>query len=107
MTLQHLDPDQPDELTLEEEADAIRYSADIGPWRPAESNVVLLDNAADQQRKRVDTARARTAYLGGELYVTDGDDGRPLFITSCGAWTTAYGSVDEVEAWLDAKGAPK
>lgn len=62
---------------------------------------------AELIRKRQDTARARTAMISGQLHIMVGDDGLPLLIATCGAWTQSFRSLEQVEAWLDQVKAPK
>ena len=50
--------------------------------------------------KRIATARARVALLGGALHVIDNDRGRPVFIVSRWALTKELADIAAVEAWL-------
>lgn len=56
--------------------------------------------------KRLATARARCALWGGTLTVTEGDDGRPLFVISRWALCRQCVDLDEVDAFLRDVGAP-
>lgn len=49
-------------------------------------------------QKLVANLQARAALAGGSVVVTDGDDGRPLFVLSCGALTKQAASVDDLDA---------
>lgn len=48
--------------------------------------------------KIVATLQARAALAGGAVVVTEGDDGRPLFVLNCGALTKQAGTVDDLDA---------
>lgn len=48
--------------------------------------------------KIVATLQARAALAGGSVVMTDGDDGRPLFVLSCGHITKQAATVDDLDA---------
>ena len=50
--------------------------------------------------KRIATARARVALLGGVLHVIESDRGRPIFIVSRWCLTKELADIEAVEAWL-------
>lgn len=56
--------------------------------------------------KLLATLKARCARLGIELYVSDDDAGRPLFVAVKWAMTRHMQSVDEVEAFIRQAGGP-
>lgn len=53
------------------------------------------------------TLKARCARLGIELYVTDDDAGKPLFVAVKWAMTRQLHSVDDVEAFILQAGGAK
>ena len=50
--------------------------------------------------KRIATARARVALLGGVLHLVESDSGRPVFIVSRWTLTKELQDIEAVEAWL-------
>ena len=64
------------------------------------------DHTAEQERitaadKRIATARARVALIGGALHVLENDRGRPVFIVSRWCFTKELPTIEEVEAGIE------
>jgi hypothetical protein len=57
--------------------------------------------SADAARKRFETARARLFRQDVSVVRIDGDNGRPVYIATLGAWTKAFDTIEEVERLLE------
>lgn len=53
------------------------------------------------QSKRLATAQARCALLGATLYSLTSDRGHAGFVVSWRHLTRSFGTLAEVEAWID------
>jgi hypothetical protein len=84
------------------DAQPARGTGEFERCRPVENKGKTrfdLGDAAGMD-KQFATLRARAALSGVELYQVDDDVGRPLFIVTKWAMTSAMSTLDDVAAWL-------
>lgn len=61
----------------------------------------MAHTCTEDQHKLASTLRARAALRGIVVVETQDDRGNPEWIASLYAMTKAFGSLDELGAWLD------
>lgn len=61
----------------------------------------MAHTCTEHQHKLASTLRARAALRGIVVVETQDDRGNPEWIASLYAMTKAFGSLDELRAWLD------